>query len=174
MSKGPALVIAALTAAIGCTSMGHGGHGGGFGHSSSGGSSGGGHSWGGGSEHSSSSSSYRPSLASSSGSSSRSSSGSSSRPSRAHDDVGPVVRAVFHTLPTIAEALVAGAGTYDVDPPRDEPDPSVPIVDPCQACPLEDPCGTCAGYADYACRDTIAGVLSRCESTAPPTARPAR
>ena len=173
-------MIAALTLAIGCTSMGHGGHGGGggfghsssggFGHSSSGGSSGGGRGWGGGSEHSSSSASYRPSLSSSTRSSPR----SASQPSHSHSDGDPVVHAVLDALPTIAEALVAGAGTYDVDPPRDEPDPSVPIVDPCQACPLEDPCGTCAGYGEYACRDTVAGVLSRCESTAPPTARPAR
>ena len=81
-------------------------------------------------------------------------------------------RVLGYVLPTVTEALLEGAGDDDADPGVDEPaDPSQLISDPCLSCPLEDACGTCAGYGDYACRETVSGVLSRCESTAPPSVR---
>ena len=157
-----------------------GGGGGTFAHGYGGGGGGGGHGWTGESRSSNaprssgrsgSSGSDRPSLHSTGPDTSK------STHARVHarsgsDAVGSVFRAVGYVLPTLAEALLVGGGDYDVDVAlNDEPDPAQPISDPCLSCPLEDACGTCVGYGDYACRETVAGVLSRCESTAPPNVR---
>jgi hypothetical protein len=74
-------------------------------------------------------------------------------------------------IPAFAEALLVGGTEDEVETPLDTPEASLPVVDPCQVCPLEDPCGSCAGYGNHVCRDTVAGVLSRCESTVPPKTR---
>ena len=87
--------------------------------------------------------------------------------------VGDLVGAAIENF--IEAAAFTGQTQADDDREDARPvtDLDGPLFDPCVECPLEDPCGMCVGYADYACRETIKGVLARCESTAPPNARPA-
>jgi hypothetical protein len=82
-----------------------------------------------------------------------------------------VVRAtpeVLRTTASVAEALVTSSDFWMAVPI--EVAPPAGAADPCLICPLDAECGECVGYAGYACVESPAGALGRCESSAPPDA----
>ena len=85
-----------------------------------------------------------------------------------------VVRAtpeVLRTTASVAEALATSSDFWMAVPI--EVAPPAGSSDPCLICPLDAECGECVGYAGYACVESPAGALGRCESSAPPDAEPA-
>ena len=85
-----------------------------------------------------------------------------------------VVRAtpeVLRTTAAVGEALATSSEFWMAVPI--EVAPPAGASDPCLICPLDAECGECAGYAGYACIESPAGALGRCESSAPPNAEPA-
>jgi hypothetical protein len=85
-----------------------------------------------------------------------------------------VVRAtptVLRTTASVAEAIATSPDVWIAVPV--EVAPPAGSSDPCLICPVDAECGECAGYAGYACVESPAGALGRCESSAPPDAEPA-
>lgn len=85
-----------------------------------------------------------------------------------------VLRATEAVVETAAEVAWSTPTEIEIDlGPAGEVPPSAPPVsdDPCQTCPTDD-CGACAGFAGYACVESPARALARCESSAPPDALP--
>ena len=78
---------------------------------------------------------------------------------------------VLRTAASVAEVM-ATSGEFEIGAPI-EVAPGTTMSDPCQICPSDEDCGACAGFAGYACVESPAGALGRCESSAPPDAEPA-